>query len=217
VSSRKITVVLPLPDSSDVLWREGFNGKLRSQIRRPLKEGMEVRFGTDQWEAFYEVFSRHMRDLGTPVLPRRLFERIAGRFASSVEFGVVYRGDEPVAAGCGFVWLDEFEMTWASALLKYKRSAPNMLLYWSFIERMIERGVRTFNFGRCTRGGRTHRFKRQWGGADIPLPWLQWSAGGVTATPSPDRRLYRLSAAVWRRIPRPVANRLGPALARHLP
>jgi len=122
-----------------------------------------------------------------------------------------------VAGGCGFVWREEFELTWASSLLEYKREAPNMLLYWSLIERMIERGLRSFNFGRCTPGGGTHRFKGQWGGSDVPLPWLQWSPGGVSATPNPDRPLYRRAAAVWRRIPRPITDRLGPVLARRLP
>jgi len=217
VSSRKITVLVELRESQEEMWKDRFSGKLRSQIRRPMKEGMEARFGLEQWEAFYEVFARHMRDLGTPVLPRSLFKRVSRLFADSVVFGAVYKDREPVAGGCGFVWRDEFEMTWASALREYKRSAPNMLLYWSFIQRMIERGVRVFNFGRCTPGGGTHRFKRQWGGIDVPLQWLQWSSRGAAATPTPDRPIYQLAALAWRRIPRPVADRLGPVLARCLP
>jgi len=97
------------------------------------------------------------------------------------------------------VWRSEFEMTWASSLREHSRSAPNMLLYWSFMEQMIARGVRVFDFGRCTPGSGTHRFKRQWGGTDVALPWLQWSARNVAATPSPERPGYRLAAAVWRR------------------
>ena len=70
ISSRKITVVLPLPPSPEELF-QSFPSKLRSQIRRPMKEGLTVRFGLDQREPFYEVFARTMRDLGTPVLPLR--------------------------------------------------------------------------------------------------------------------------------------------------
>jgi hypothetical protein len=92
-----------------------------------------------------------------------------------------------------------------------------MLLYWAFMQRAIVRGVRVFNFGRCTPGGGTHRFKRQWGGTDVPLAWRQWSANGVHATPSPERPVYRAAAAVWRRLPLALVNRLGPVLARQLP
>jgi serine/alanine adding enzyme len=216
LSQRKLTVRLELPASADALWR-GFDGKLRSQIRRPQREGLAARFGPDQVDAFYEVFSRNMRTLGTPVLPRAFFERLVAAFGGLVVFGAVYRGAEPIAAGCGFAWRDEFEMTWASSLREHNRSAPNMLLYWAFIEQMIVRGVRVFDFGRCTPGSGTHRFKRQWGGVDVPLPWLQWSSRNVAATPSPERPTYRLATAVWRRLPLAVTNLIGPLLARQLP
>jgi serine/alanine adding enzyme len=215
-TQRKITVLLKLPPSVEELWA-AFPSKLRSQIRRAEKEGLEARFGTDQVGAFYDVFARNMRDLGTPVLPRALFERIAAAFADVVVFGAVYRGEEPLAAGAGFVWQGEFEMTWASALRKHRRLAANMLLYWSFMQRMIARGVGTFDFGRCTPGAGTHQFKRQWGGVDMPLPWLQWSLRQLTAPPTPDRPLFRVASAVWRRLPLALANRLGPVIARQIP
>lgn len=215
-SDRKITVVLPLPPVAESLFKT-FPGKLRSQIRRPIKEGLTVRFGPEQREPFYEVFTRTMRDLGTPVLPGAFFERIATAFPELALFGVVYRGDEPLAAGCGFTWRGEFEMTWAGSVRASRPIAANMLLYWSFMEHVIGRGVSAFNFGRCTPGGGTHHFKRQWGGVDVALPWSQWSLRDVRATPSPDRPIYRAAAAVWRRLPLAMVNRLGPVLARRLP
>ncbi|HVZ77799.1 MAG TPA: FemAB family XrtA/PEP-CTERM system-associated protein [Gemmatimonadaceae bacterium] len=216
VSHRKITVQLPLPDSGHALWQR-FPSKLRSQVRRPQKEGYVTRFGLDERGAFYDVFSRNMRALGTPVLPRALFDRIAREFPALVEFGVVYAGDVPIAAGCGFSWQGEFEITWASSLREYNRASPNMLLYWAFLERLAERGMHTFDFGRCTPGGTTHRFKQQWGGHDLPLPWAQWSSRGVAAPPTPDRPAFQLATACWRRLPLAVTNRLGPVIARRLP
>jgi serine/alanine adding enzyme len=217
ISDRKITVLLPLPETAEALFREGFPAKLRSQIRRAQREEMEVRFGMEQAPAFYEVFRRNVRDLGTPVLPARLFEAIAAGFPGEAIFGAVYLGETPVAAGCGFLLGGEFEITWAGSLREHNRLSPNMLLYWSFMERVIASGVRVFNFGRCTPGGGTHRFKQQWGGADVELPWAQWSPRGVAGTPSPDRPLFRLATRTWSRLPLPIANRLGPLLARQIP
>ena len=221
VHERKVTVLLSLPESPDELW-SSFKSKVRSQIRRPLKEEMETRFGPEQGDAFYAVYAHNMRDLGTPVLPRRLFEEIARVFADEVTFAAVYAGDRPVAAGAGFTYGQEFEMTWASSLREFSRSAPNMLLYWSFMESMIRHDVRTFNFGRCTPGEGTHRFKLQWGGHDHPLPWIRWPAGpaGQRDPESGDDgpgRLTRLASAAWQRLPLGVANRLGPVVARQLP
>ena len=216
LSHRKITVHLELAADAESTWRR-FPSKLRSQIRRPQREGLEARFGPEHRAAFYDVLARNMRVLGTPVLPATLFARIGELFPHVVEFGVVYRGAEPVAAGCGFFWRGEFEMTWASSLREHARSAPNMLLYWSFMQRMIERGATRFDFGRCTPGGGTHQFKRQWGGQDIPLPWAQWSHRNVSATPSPERPVFRAAAACWRHLPLALTNAVGPHIAARLP
>ena len=216
VSSRKITVILDLPATRDELWK-GFTAKLRNQIRRPTKEGFVTRFGLDQRDAFYEVFARNMRDLGTPVLPRALFERIAAVFPERVVFGAVYRGEQAVAAGCGFVWGGEYEMTWAGARRETRGVGSNMLLYCAYMEEMIARGVTLFNFGRCTPGSGTHVFKRQWGSRDVPLPWCQFARQGRDATPSPHDPAFSWGPRLWRRLPLAIANVLGPRIVRFLP
>ena len=219
VSHRKVTVLLDLPpEDPDLLWN-AFPAKLRSQIRRPRKEGAVVRFGPDQLGPFYDVFTRNMRDLGTPTLPRRFFENIREVFPDSATFGCVYMDGLPVAAGAGFRWAGEFELTWASSLREYNRKAPNMLLYWGLMERAIRDGLAVFNFGRCTPGGGTHRFKLQWGGRDEALWWYHHSPGRqVVATPTPDaNRAFALGTRLWKTLPLPVANRLGPLLASHIP
>jgi serine/alanine adding enzyme len=217
VSHRKITVLMDLePGDPDRLFKR-LDAKLRSQVRKPQKEGVTVRFGADQVAPFYEVFARHMRDLGTPVQPRALFERIADTFGDSAWFGCAYLGDAPVACGAGFAWNDEFEMTWASSLVAHKKLAPNMLLYWAFMERACREGLRTFNFGRCTPGGGTHRFKQQWGGRDEPLWWYQRAEAAGAHTPSPDEGAYALGPRLWKKLPVPVANLLGPRIVRFIP
>ena len=109
------------------------------------------------------------------------------------------------------------EITWASARREWNRSAPNMLLYWAFLQEAIARGATVFDFGRCTPGSATHAFKRQWGGEDLPLAWGQWRRGRVAATPSPEGRIFHLATRCWQRLPLAVTNLFGPRLARCLP
>lgn len=216
-SHRKITVVLDLPADPEALFKR-FEAKLRSQVRRPQKEGVTVRFGPDQVEPFYRVFAHHMRDLGTPTQGRRLFELIAETFGDSVWFGCAWLGDEPVACGAGFRWGSEFEMTWASSLAAHKKIAPNMLLYWAFMERAIREGLTLFNFGRCSPGAGTHKFKLQWGSRDEQLWWYQDTPGGVpAATPSPDDGAYAWGPRLWKKLPVGLATALGPHIVRGIP
>jgi FemAB-related protein (PEP-CTERM system-associated) len=216
-SLRKITVLLDLPDDPEILWKD-LPAKVRSQVRRPRKEGVEVRFGADQVADFWAVFSEHMRDLGTPTHSESLFRTIAEVFPDDVVVAVARLGGKPVACGWGFRWGEETEITWASALRAYSRTAPNMLLYWAFMERAIESGCRTFNFGRCTPGGGTHRFKKQWGGRDEQLHWYQRARAAETAsTPSPDEGLWSLGPRIWSQLPLALTRRLGPHVVRWIP
>ena len=216
-SHRKITVTLDLPDSTDGLMKL-FPAKLRSQVRRPAKEGVTVQFGPDQLPAFYQVFSRHMRDLGTPVMPRRFFEEMMAEFGDGAWMGCAYLGSQPIACGAGFLWNDEFEMTWASALAEFNRISANMGLYWAFMERAVAAGVRRFNFGRCSPDSGTHRFKKQWGGRDEALWWYQFvPGGGQAATPSPDDGAFAWGPKIWKKLPLPVANLMGPHIVRSIP
>ena len=219
VSHRKITVLLDSSGGSEAIWKR-LSSKLRSQIRRPQKEGVTVRIGTDQIRPFYDVFSRHMRDLGTPVMPRQFFDRIATEFADDSLFAVAYHDEQPIACGAGFSWGNdgdrEFEITWASALRDYNRMSPNMLVYWELMKRVSDSGVNTFNFGRCSPGGNTHKFKTQWGTTDQQLWWYEQRAVGA-ATPSEGHGAAARGPEIWKRLPLSVANTLGPRIIRFIP
>lgn len=215
-SHRKITVLLDLPTAGpETLWKQ-LNAKVRNQVRKPQKEGVDVRFGAEHVGAFYEVFSRHMRDLGTPTQPRRLFESLVDEFGEDVWFGVAYRNGLAISAGCGFRWGPRFELTWAASLREHNPISPNMLLYWRFLERCCEQGLRTFDFGRCTPGSGTHRFKQQWGGRDALLWWYQL-VRGRGATPSPNDARYSWGPRLWRRLPLSVTTVLGPRIVQYIP
>jgi hypothetical protein len=157
-----------------------------------------------------------MRDLGTPVLPASFFRSAMDEFAGDMWVGVAYLDGKPIACGCGFRWGSEFEMTWASSLRQHAALSPNMLLYWSFIERAADEQLNVFNFGRCTPNGNTHKFKRQWGTRDEQLWWYSHSRSGVLATPSVDGA-YSWGPRLWKHLPVRVANAIGPYIVRNIP
>lgn len=216
-SHRKITSILDLHPGAPAHTWESLPSKVRSQIRRPQREGMEVQFGSEHSKPFFEIFSKNMRDLGTPTQPYELFEMITEEFPDDVWFGCVYHNNQAVAGGCAIQWKDELEMLWASSLAAFNPLAPNMLLYWAFIERAAQNGMSAFNFGRCTPGSNTHRFKRQWGAHDVPLWWYVSASGTTVSLPSPNDPAYAWKRRVWQRLPVPVATTLGPYVVRYIP
>jgi FemAB-related protein (PEP-CTERM system-associated) len=212
VSMRRALVADP-----DVLWRE-LSPKLRSQIRRPTKDGLVARMGgAERLDDFYRVFSTRMRDLGTPVFPRRFFAGILDSFADLARVCCVYAGERPVAAGLLIGFKDRLEIPWAASLQPFNRLSPNMLLYWEALRFACERGYHWFDFGRSTPGGSHHRFKAQWGATAVPLYWHYWQATpGPVPERNPQNPRYQLAIRMWRRLPLPMTRMLGPLLARSL-
>jgi FemAB-related protein (PEP-CTERM system-associated) len=215
-SADKIACLLELPESEQALW-SGFPAKLRSQLRKPQKEGVTLEFGAQQVDAFFAVFARNMRDLGSPTHSRTFFRVIAEEFREQAWFACAYKDGVPVAAGCAIHWRDEIEMTWASSLREYNALAPNMLVYSGTMERAIAQGIRQFNFGRCTPDTGSHRFKKQWGSRDLPLYWFRWRKGNAGSLPNADHSSLSIATRMWRRIPVPIATLLGPQLRKGIP
>ena len=217
-TNRKVSMRLPLPsDFQDLMGT--FPSKLKSQIRRPKKEGMTVRFGGNELLGdFYDVFSRNMRDLGTPVYGKVFFQTILATFPKESAICSISLGGKSVAAAFLYRFRDSMEVPWASSDRRYDRLAPNMLLYSSLLEYACQQGCKIFDFGRSSVDSGTYRFKAQWGAQPHQLHWYYWLSEGRTIPElNPDNPKYKAAIALWKRLPVPVANLVGPHLVKYLP
>ena len=216
VTSEKARMVLDLPETSQQLW-DGFKSKLRSQIRKPLKEGLEFRIGSqEKLQDFYQVFGSNMRDLGSPVHSRGWVQTVVSTYGEDARVGVVYQGDIPLAAGIILCCGEDVGIPWASSLQAYNRLAPNMLLYWGFLSYACDNGYRRFSFGRSTPDEGTYKFKQQWGAQPQPLYWYMEDGGGHSRAVRSGGRVRELFAQQWARLPLGVANAFGPVLRRYI-
>jgi serine/alanine adding enzyme len=216
----KVTMILQLPASPDILAKQ-LGSKLRSQVKRADREPLAVRTGGSELvDDFYDVFAHNMRDLGTPVYPKRFFHAITSRFPDHTRLIVIdHRG---MAAAAGFVVLDgkRAEIPWASCRAEAKSLGLNMKLYWEVLSFAIGRGCTSFDFGRSTLDSGTYKFKKQWGAEPLQLHWYRWER-----TPSPDGavqggnegRLMQFATSIWQRLPVKIANVLGPIVSPGLP
>ncbi len=218
VKTGKVSMRLELPSYTEDLWKS-FPSKLRSQVRRPMKEGMEARVGREEeLDSFYHVFSINMRDLGTPVYPKHFFRNILKAFPGRSWITTVYREKEAVASGFLVAFKKTIEIPWASSIRRYNRLSPNMLLYWKCLSFACEEGFEYFDFGRSTRGEGTYRFKEQWGAVPRQLYWYYWLKEGRTLPDvSPDNPKYRLAIKGWKKLPLAVTKVIGPQIVKYIP
>lgn len=213
----KVHMRLSLPDTADALW-ERLKAKVRNQVRKGREHKLSVNWGGEELLAeFYDVFSRNMRDLGTPVYGRRLFQAIIRQLPGQAELCVVRCGPRAVAAALLVHGYGVTEVPSASSLRRYSSTNANMLMYWHLLQRAIERGQQTFDFGRSTVDGNTFRFKKQWGAEPHPAVWQYYVRRGTVGDMRPESPRYRHFIRVWQRLPLGLTRLIGPSIVRGIP
>ncbi len=216
--SHKVAMVLPLAESVDEQWQR-LDRKLRNQIRKAEKSGVRVtQGGAELIDTFYAIFARNMRDLGTPVYSRRLFEEVMQQLPDSTRIFCAWAGDTPVGASL-VVWHgNRIEVPWASSLREFNPLCANVAVYWEMLKFAIERGCPRFDFGRSTPNEGTFHFKRQWGAEAHPVVWEYWLAKNRSLPDlSPKNPTFSLATSLWSKLPVPVTRVIGPPIVRNIP
>lgn len=213
----KVHMRLALPSFVAPLW-EQISGKVRNQVRKGQKNGLRADWGgRELLPEFYAVFSHNMRDLGTPVYGRGLFDEVLRRFPDRAEICVVRDGDLPAAAGLLLHGWGVTEVPSAACLREYHPRCANMLLYWHLLERAVQRGQDTFDFGRSTENSNTYRFKKQWGAEPAPAVWQYYVREGTIGDLRPENPRYQRAINLWQRLPVALTTWIGPPIVRGIP
>ena len=218
VRQHKVTMLLHLQETADAQW-SALDNKVRNLVRKAEKSDLTSESGgVELLGAFYDVFSVNMRDLGTPVYPTRFFAAVLKACGPAARLHVVRHQGQPVAASMTIAHRNRVEVPWASSLREARTMNPNMLLYWHMLREVIAGGGRVFDFGRSTPGEGTFHFKKQWKAEPVPLHW-EYALISREAPPdqSPGSGKFAMAIEIWKKLPVPVANTIGPLIIGNIP
>lgn len=210
IFDEKVSMHIPLaPNQKEMMAR--FRSKLRNQINKGIKNGLTWDIGKERLiDPFYLVFSRNMRDLGSPVHSKRFFKAIFNFFPKNAFICVVYHKRTPVAASFLFRFKNRIVNPWASSLREYRHLNTNMVLYWQMIGFACNLGLEVFDMGRSSRGASTHKFKQQWDPKEESLKWYTWEFGEKKTVGE------TLTIVQWKKIPVWGANIAGPIIRKYI-
>ena len=217
-STEKVHMRLPLPETADELWN-GLKSKVRSQIRKPLNnESLSAHFGgVERLDEFYSIFCRNMRDLGTPPFSKRLFASMLSEFGDVAEICSIHLNGVPIASGFLLHGPGVTLIPSASALREHNRTSCNMLMYWHALKRSVERGQKTFDFGRSSPQAGTWKFKKQWGAEATPAVWQYYLRHGEVSDMRPGSGRYDRVIRIWQKLPVWLTRLIGPLIVRGIP
>jgi serine/alanine adding enzyme len=213
----KVHMRLELPGNAEALMKS-FKSKLRSQVKKSFENPFSVHWGrTELLSEFYFLFARNMRDLGTPVYSASLFESILGAFPGTSELCVVRLGSKPVAGALLLHNRGITEVPSASSLREFNATGANMWMYWQLLQRAIERGSETFDFGRSSLESGTFKFKEQWGAVPHPAVWQYYVRSGAPEDMRPTSPKRQRLIQAWQKLPVWVTRWVGPSIVRGIP
>jgi FemAB-related protein (PEP-CTERM system-associated) len=188
--------------------------KQRAVIRKGLERRLDVTVGQDA-ATLHRIYAESVRNLGSPVFPRSWFEGLLATFPGAADVTIVGNEGKAVAAVLNFHWRDQVLPYYGGGLPEARACQAYDVMYWEVMRRAAARGARLFDFGRSKEGTGAYAFKKNWGFEPTPLTYhFHLRPGQSIPEHNPLNPKYRLMIAAWRRLPLPVANRLGPILVR---
>ncbi len=193
--------------------------KQRAEVRKGLEQALDVTIGTSQADraAHYAVYAESVRNLGTPVFPRNLFDAVLDRFGDDAEILTVSHNGVPVASVLSLYHRGAVMPYWGGGVWAARRLRANDRMYYELMLHARRKGCSHFDFGRSKTGSGAYDFKRNWGFEPEPLSYASWTAPGTEARDAdPTSARHAAQIAIWRRLPLALANRIGPLIARGL-
>lgn len=189
--------------------------KQRAVLRKALKNDLTVRVD-ESIDTLYGLYALSVRNLGTPVFGRKYFENLHRLFGENCRIFSVYAADgTPLSSVMNFYFKDQVLPFYTGANPMARKLGASDIQYWHTMRDAVQRGLKVFDFGRSKVGTGPYNFKKNWGFKPEPLTHQFYlPEGNEMPNVNPTNPKYKLFIEVWKRLPLPVANALGPWIVR---
>lgn len=194
-----------------------FKPYLRRDIRRELKRN-KIEFldidSESKLKTFYKMYQDNMHFLGTPPLAFSFFKAMFDKLHPKRIFGFIlkYNGEE--AGGViNLVEGTKVRCFLSMTQTKYRNTNVNAVLIWESLKR--SHGVaEIFDFGGSRPDSGNYEFKLKWNPLEISRPLVYKLLSKKAVITDPRNKKLKRYAGIWRRIPRPICNIIGPHVRR---
>lgn len=193
--------------------------KQRAEVRKGLANDLTIAVGTSpaDRDAHYAVYAASVRNLGTPVFPRSLFDAVLDALGDDADILTVHADGIPVASVLSLYHRGSVMPYWGGGTPEARTLRANDRMYFELMRHARARGFTRFDFGRSKTDSGPYYFKRNWGFEPEPLAYAAWAPPGAPmrdANPASPRLVRQI--ALWQKLPLALANRVGPWIARGL-
>jgi FemAB-related protein (PEP-CTERM system-associated) len=209
-------------DSDPARVLAGARPRMRGQIRKALRDGVQVRWGAERrdMQQFYQLhLQTRCGKHGMPVQPLRYFLGLWDAFAASgrVRLALAEYQGRCISAAILLIAGDRVRPSYVATDQSYLELNPTRAAEWAAIEWACQNGYKIWDFGRTARESEgLKQYKRSWGAVETALTYYYYpQIAGLAATSAKSWK-YHVFTSCWRKVPLAVAGPLGGHLYRHL-
>jgi len=189
---------------------------VRQAIRKGQKNNLYYKIGTEYLDTFFDIYSKSIGRLGTPVHSYSFFNEL---LKDKEHFNIiVVFNDDHVPVSAGFVAEDEdtFSPLWEGGLREYNHLSHGNFLCWSLIEYACEKGKKKFDFGRSAKNSGTYDFKKRWFSQEVQLYYYYYFRKKSRVIQRKSQE-YKIFTSLWKKIPISFTRKVGPILRKYIP
>ena len=193
--------------------------KARAEVRKGLVGDLDISIGNGEQDRawHFACYAESVRNLGTPVFPRRLFDAVLDRFGDDADILTVSQNGEPITSVLSLYHAGTVLPFWGGGKFAARNLRANERMYYELMCHARRRGCTQFDFGRSKTGSGPYFFKKNWGFEPQPLTYRSWTAPGVEARNiDPTDEGYSAKIELWKKLPLLIANAIGPWISRGL-
>ena len=190
--------------------------KQRAVVRKALTGDFRITTDRDV-DTFYRLFSRTVRDHGTPAYAKKLFVEVLRGFPADADILTVWRGNEPLSSVLSYYFRDRVYPYFTGSAAAARGLGSNDLMYWKLMRHAVARGCKIFDFGRSKVDTGPFSFKSNWGFEPRPIRHqFLLVARDTLPNLNPTNPRYQQAIELWKHLPLPVANFISPLISRNL-
>ncbi|GAA6184324.1 FemAB family XrtA/PEP-CTERM system-associated protein [Aliiglaciecola sp. NS0011-25] len=195
----------------------GIKKKQRAVVRHSLKNDLSFRIEEDTKTA-YDVYSESVRNLGTPVFPKKYFAALKQEFAENCDVLTVEKDHKAVSSVLSFYYKNQVLPFYGGGLFDARALKSNDFMYYQLMCHALEnKQCNYFDFGRSKDDSGAFKYKRTWGMEPVALHY-QFHLVKAEALPnlSPNNPKYQFFIKMWQKLPVWLSRRIGPFLSKFL-
>ena len=191
--------------------------KQRAVVRKAIEGPFRVTTDKDV-DTFFALFSRTVRDHGTPVFPKRYFRAILDTFPNNADVLTIWQDDKPLSSVLSYYFRDRVYPYYTGSDPAARNAGTNDLMYWKLMRHAVARGLQDLRLRPQQRSAPAPiSFKKNWGFEPRPIAHQYLLLKRDTLpNVNPTNPRYAKLIEIWRRLPIPVANFVSPFISRNL-